>query len=254
MRNLLFEISYRGTNYHGYQVQKNARSVAQTIQDAVEAVCGVREPIVGCSRTDTGVHANAYCFNMKTDCRIPEDRFVIALNHALPPDIAVRRCREVPMSFHARYDCVGKEYLYRLWNSAVRNPFLDGLVSEYRYPLDVPLLHRAAQDFVGTYDFRAFCAAGGKEMDTVRTMEACSFYREEGDMVCFRVSGSGFLYHMVRIMVGTLLEINEGKIPPDSVREIILSRDRTRAGRTAKPEGLYLNRVKYEVEWFGQGV
>ena len=127
MRNLLFEIAYRGTNYHGYQVQKNARSVAQTIQDAVEAVCGVREPIVGCSRTDTGVHAYSYYFNMKTACRIPEDRFVIALNHALPPDIAALRCREVPAEFHARYDCVGKEYLYRIWNSAVRNPFWDGL-------------------------------------------------------------------------------------------------------------------------------
>ena len=252
MRNLLFEIAYRGTNYHGYQVQQNAISVAEVLQDAVEAVVGVREPIVGCSRTDTGVHANSYYFNMKTECRIPEDRFPIALNHALPPDIAVKGCREVPMTFHARYACKRKEYLYQIWNSRLRNPFLDGLASEYPYPLDVSLMDHVAQDFLGTHDFKAFCTAGGKDIDTVRTIDCVSVYRGQENLVCLRVSGDGFLYHMVRIMVGTLLEINEGKIPPDSVRDIILSKDRKRAGRTAKPEGLYLNRVEYGDEWFGK--
>ncbi|MBS7176117.1 tRNA pseudouridine synthase A [uncultured Ruminococcus sp.] len=254
MRNLLFEIAYQGTRYHGYQVQENALSVAQVLQDAIEAVTGSRDDITGCSRTDTGVHANSFYFNMKTESRIPEDRFPIALNHALPPDIAVKRCQEVPMEFHARYHCLRKEYLYRIWNSEIRSPFLDGLVSEYKYPLDLPCLQKATQDFVGTYDFRAFCAAGGKEMETVRTIYEASICREEDDMVCFRVSGDGFLYHMVRIMVGTLLEINEGKIPPDSIREIIEQRDRTLAGRTAKPQGLYLNRVEYGDEWFGKTV
>lgn len=126
MRNLLFEIAYQGTRYHGYQVQENALSVAQVLQDAIEAVTGSRDDITGCSRTDTGVHANSFYFNMKTESRIPEDRFPIALNHALPPDIAVKRCQEVPMEFHARYHCLRKEYLYRIWNSEIRSPFWMG--------------------------------------------------------------------------------------------------------------------------------
>lgn len=254
MRNLLFEIAYRGTNYHGYQVQQNAVSVAQVLQDAIESVVGSREPITGCSRTDTGVHANSFYFNMKTESLIPENRFPVALNHALPGDIAVKSCRQVPMEFHARYQCREKEYLYQLWNSEIKNPFLEGLACEYKYPMDVGLMHQAAQGFVGTYDFKAFCAAGGKEIETTRTVYKASVYRKGEHLVCFRISGNGFLYHMVRIMAGTLLEINEGKIPPDSVRDIILSKDRTRAGRTAKPEGLYLNRVEYGDEWFGKSI
>lgn len=250
MRNLLFQISYNGANYHGYQVQNNAVTVSQTLQDGIEAVLKVREPITGCSRTDSRVHANCYYFNMKTEKKIPADKFVIALNNVLPPDIAVHSCREVPMDFHARYSCIGKEYLYKIWNSPVKNPFLEGLAYHHRYPLDEALLNKAAQEFVGTFDFRSFCAAGGKEMDTVRTIFSCGVQRE-GELVTFRVSGSGFLYHMVRIMVGTLLKVQEKNLPEGSIRQIILGCDRSLAGDTAKPEGLYLNRVSYGGEWFG---
>lgn len=249
MRNLLFQISYNGANYHGYQVQNNGITVAQTLQDGIEAVLKVREPITGCSRTDSRVHANSYYFNLKTEKNIPADKFVIALNNVLPPDIAVHSCREVSLDFHARYSCTGKEYLYKIWNSPVKNPFLQGMVCQYRYPLDEELLNAAAQEFVGTYDFKSFCAAGGKEMDTVRTIYSASVKRE-GEMVLFRVSGSGFLYNMVRIMVGTLLKVQEKNLPLGSIREIILGCDRSLAGNTAKPEGLYLNRVDYGGEWF----
>jgi tRNA pseudouridine38-40 synthase len=251
MRNLLFRISYCGTNYHGYQVQQNAVTVAQVLQDAIEAVIGVREPIVGCSRTDSGVHANCYYFHMKTESRIPQDRFVIALNCRLPDDIAVLSCFEVPMDFHARYCCTGKEYVYKIWNARVKNPFLSGLAYHYPYPIDIEKIRLAASHMIGTHDFKAFCAAGGKEMDTVRTMKQITVERD-GDLVEFHVSGDGFLYHMVRIMIGTFLEVSEGLIEPQNISEILEQKDRSRAGRTAPPQGLYLNRVEYGGKWFEQ--
>lgn len=251
MRNLLFQICYRGTRYHGYQVQQNAVTVAQVLQDAVEAVIGVREPIVGCSRTDSGVHANCYYFNMRTECKIPEDRFVIALNNSLPDDISVLRCVLVPMDFHARYCCIRKEYLYQIWNTGPKNPFLSDLAYHYRYPMDLDRMRLAAKNMIGTHDYKAFCAAGGKEIDSVRTVEQFTIERE-GNLVLFRVSGSGFLYHMVRIMVGTLLEVSEGLLEPEEIPALIESKDRARAGRTAPPQGLYLNQVEYGGEWFEQ--
>lgn len=249
MRNLLFRISYNGANYHGYQVQANAVSVAQVLQDAIEKVIKVRERIVGCSRTDAKVHANCYYFNMKTACSIPADRFVTALNCVLPDDIAVHSCQEVPLSFHARYNCTSKEYIYKIWNSPVKQPFLQNLALHYRYPLDAVHMDCACKEFIGTYDFKAFCAAGGKDMDTVRTICDCQVTRE-GDLVQFRVLGNGFLYNMVRIMVGTLLEVEEQHLAPSEIKQIILSKERHRAGRTARPEGLYLNRVNYGGDCF----
>lgn len=244
MRNLLVNISYNGANYHGYQVQANALSVAEVLQDAIEKVVKVREDIVGCSRTDSRVHANSYYFHMKTECTIPAERFVIAMNRMLPADIAVNTCTEVPLAFHARYSCKKKEYLYKIWNSDVKNPFLKDMVYQYRHPVDIELLNRAAQEFLGTHDFKAFCSSGGKQIPTFRTIYQCEWYRE-GDMVYFRVSGDGFLYHMVRIMVGTFLKINERQLVPEDIAQILESRDRCRAGNTARPEGLYLNRVEY---------
>lgn len=244
MRNLLFNISYHGAHYHGYQVQANALSVAEVLQNAIERVIGVREDIVGCSRTDAKVHANSYFFNMKTTCRIPCENLVVALNHALPMDISVNHCAEVSLDFHARYDCTGKEYVYKLWNSAVKHPFMDKLVTNHRYPVDEVQLHQAAQAFVGTYDYRSFCSRGSKDIETTRTIHSFSVTRE-GEMVLFRVTGDGFLYHMVRIMVGTLLAVQEGQIKPSDIRPIILSCNRANAGQTARPEGLYLNRVFY---------
>lgn len=245
MRNLLVEICYNGANYHGYQVQANGITVAQTVQDAVEQVLKVREPITGCSRTDAGVHANSFYFHMKTERRIPCENLIKALNCALPGDIAVLSCKEVPLDFHARYSCKGKEYVYKLWNAPVKNPFLEHLAAFYPYPVDEGRLDRAAKDFIGTHDFTAFCAAGGKKMDATRTIYDFTV-RREGDLVLFTVRGNGFLYNMVRIMVGTLLKIQEGKIPFDGIPRILKQKNRALAGNTAKAEGLYLNRVFYD--------
>lgn len=244
MHNLLFTISFDGTAYHGWQVQENAVTVQQTVQDALEQICGSRDNVVGCSRTDSGVHANEYCFNMRTECEIEPIRLVGALNALLPDDIAVMNCKEVPYEFHARYDCKNKEYIYKIWNSKNKNPFLYNYSLHYKPQLDEEFLDEQAKHFVGTADFKAFCASGSSVQDTIRTVSNAEVFRE-GEMVIFRVEANGFLYNMVRIMVGTLLDISSGKIPPNSINEIILWGDRDKAGITAKPQGLYLNKVTY---------
>lgn len=244
MRHLLVYLRYRGTSYHGYQVQKNAVTVAQTVQDAVERVFGERLPIKGCSRTDTGVHANRFALTFFTDAEYPPETVVRALNASLPPDIAVLSCEAVAEDFHPRYSCRGKRYVYRIYNATIRDPFREGLALHVKYPLNVQMMDAAAREFIGTHDFSAFCGANGNVADTVREITAASVIRE-GDMVSFSVTGSGFLYNMVRIMTGTLIEAERGKYPPTDIAEIIASNDRGRAGFTAPPHGLYLDEIFY---------
>ena len=244
MKNFLLEISYKGDRYHGWQVQSNAVTVQEKLQDAIESVFGNREDVKGCSRTDSGVHANVFCCNFRTEKEIPAEKIPAALNANLPSDISVKNCREVPYEFHARYDCKGKEYVYKIWNAQERNPFYNKLYYNYKYNIDIDTLNREAQDFVGVYDFSSFCAAGSSVEDMTR--EIYSFRIEKsGDEIFFYVSGNGFLYNMVRIMVGTLLDISSGKIEKGKIKEIIDSRNRENAGFTVPAEGLYLNKVYY---------
>lgn len=249
MRRLLFEIAYAGRRYHGYQVQQNAVTVAETLQDAVEIVFKKREGITGCSRTDAGVHARQYFFHMDTESRIPEEAAVIALNNLLPDDICVKSCREVPADFHARYHVCWKEYQYRIWNGAVKNPFLEGLAARIKYPLDAALMDSCAKEFLGRHDFSAFRSTGGKEGSAVRTIYAASVQRL-GDEILFTAAGDGFLYNMVRIMAGTLAA-PPGQLKAGQIAAAVASGRREAAGVTAPPEGLYLNRVSY-VPWEGR--
>lgn len=244
MRNLLLTISFDGSAYHGWQVQENASTVQQTLQDALEHIIGKRDNIVGCSRTDAGVHANMYCCNMRTESGIGCDKLVSALNAVLPRDISVSDCKEVGFDFHARYDCKSKEYIYQIWNSPCKNPFLYNYSLHYKYHLDEEFLSEQARDFIGTHDFAAFCAAGSSVESTVRTVRSARVERD-GDMVIFRVEADGFLYNMVRIMVGTLIDISRGRIPPGSINGIIESKNRFAAGHTAPPHGLFLNKIIY---------
>ena len=244
MRNLLVTMRYDGTAYHGWQVQENAVTVQETFQNALQAVFGARLPVVGCSRTDAGVHALMYCCNFRTQSTISCEKLPYALNAHLPDDIGVYACREVPADFHARYSCTSKRYQYRLHNSPFRDPFSMHRAAPYRYALDEAFLHRQAQDFLGTHDFAAFAAAGGSVEDTVRTVQDAQVFRV-GDTVYFEVQADGFLYHMVRIMTGTLLGIAEGKLAPGSIPDILRSLDRGSAGVTAPPQGLYLKEVQY---------
>ena len=244
MRNLLLTISFDGTAYHGWQVQENAITVQQTLQDALEHICSKRDNVVGCSRTDAGVHANMYCCNIRTESGIECNKLVGALNAVLPRDVAALECKEVDYDFHARYDCKSKEYIYKIWNSPNKNPFLYNYSLHYKYPLDEEFLSQQAKAFIGTHYFDAFCAAGSSVEDTERTvMNAC--VEREDDMVIFRVEADGFLYNMVRIMTGTLIDISRKKIPADSIEQIILSKNRAAAGYTAPAHGLYLNKIHY---------
>ena len=246
MRNLLITIRYLGGGYHGFQVQENAVTVCQVFQDGVEKLLGRRWEVKGCSRTDAGVHASRFCLSMACDSTIPPMGLVRGLNAILPPDLSVLDCREVPEGFHARYNCLGKEYAYRFHNSLARDPFLEGRVYRTGRPLDEAAMDQAAQAFVGTHDFSAFCAAGGSVEDKVRTIHRAGVARE-GELVTFVVAGDGFLYNMVRIMAGTLLQVGEGRRPPEEVAEILHSLDRSRAGDTLPPWGLFLEQVYYDL-------
>lgn len=245
VRNLKVKTAYCGTAYHGFQRQENAVSVQNILEDRLSRLTASVVKIQGCSRTDTGVHANEYFFSFTTEHPIPCNNIIRGMNSLLPADIAVLDCEEVPMDFHARYSCKGKEYIYKILNRAVRDPFLDGLALHYPYELDIEKMNWAGKYIEGTHDFLCFCGALGIKENTVRTVSLCET-RRDGDIVTLTVRGDGFLYNMVRIIAGTLIYVSEGRISPDELPEIIESRDRERAGVTAKPCGLYLNRVFYD--------
>ncbi len=246
MRNILLKICFSGKNYHGWQVQKNAKSVQSVFQDALKKV--LREEnteIKGCSRTDTGVHANEYFLSFKTNRQISNKRLPVALNHFLPSDISALDASEVPLDFHARYSCKGKEYIYKVWNQRARNPFLNGYVFHYWYDLDITFLNKCANYFVGEHDFTSFCTLDRRNPKSlVREVIEFKIYKEDGFAI-FKVSANGFLYNMVRIMIGTLLKFNKNKIEPCKIHDILLEKDRSKAGPTAVSCGLYLNKVLY---------
>ena len=237
-------ICYDGGDFHGFQVQKNAYTVCEAFQDGVEKVCGSRGKVIGCSRTDTGVHALQYVLRLDVDTPLDAYRLKGCLNGVLPRSLSVLTSEACPASFHPRYDVGEKEYVYRIYNSDSRHPFMEGRACHYVRPLDMELLQKGCACFVGTYDFSAFCSLKSDMEDRVRTISHCHITREE-NLVTFTVRGDGFLYNMVRIMVGTLLWLNEGRISLDKLPEIINSRDRKQAGFTAPAYGLYLNKVIY---------
>lgn len=245
MRNILLTMMYDGSHFHGWQIQDNALTVQEVFQNALFKVIGEKTDIKGCSRTDSGVHANMYCVSFHTQHTIPCKRLVAALNRYLPLSVAVTDAQEVDDDFHARYNCKGKEYIYKIWNSEIRNPFLDGYALHYWYKLDVDLLNEAAKHFLGSHDFTSFCTLDNREKgDFTRTVSNISLKRD-GDMVIFTIEADGFLYNMVRIIVGTLLRVAQGKIKPEQIPSIINALDRSKAGPTAPPQGLYLNKVRY---------
>ena len=247
MKRLLLTLRYDGTAYHGWQVQPNAVTVQETLQDAIEKVTGVRAGVIGCSRTDTGVHAAMFCCTFDTESAIPAHRMALALNMHLPEDIAVYDCKETAKDFHPRYAARGKRYTYRVNNTHYRDPFNDRYAVRYTPALDETLLHTYAQDFVGTHDFAAFCAANADTVDSVRTVSRFSVERD-GDTVLFTVEADGFLYNMVRIMVGTLLDMGAGRLPADAISKALESGDRDLAGATAPAKGLRLEKVFYGEE------
>ena len=242
---VLVKIAYDGTNYHGFQIQDGLPTVFGVFQDALLKILGHSTEIKGCSRTDSGVHAKCYYLSFETDKRLNIPRLPLALNANLPADIRVLEAQQAPDGFHARYDCRGKEYKYYILNSHIDDPFTNKYYWRVPAKLDVERMNKAARHFAGTQDFRSFMAAKSKITDCVRTVYSAKV-EQDGDMVVFTVSADGYLYNMVRIMVGTLVNVGKGIWRPDRVAGIIAAQNRDAAGPTAPPQGLFLTDVYYD--------
>ena len=250
---ILMHISYLGTAYCGYQIQPNGVTIQQKLNEATEALFGFPCDIVGCSRTDSGVHANHFCATVAErkqkgiTTTIPMERLPLAISRFLPNDISVFHAEWVHEDFHPRYDVKYKEYIYRIWNKPYKNPFQSDRTWHYPKAITEDMLRRmneAAHYFCGTHDFTSYMAIDTKITDAVRTIFEAEVTRE-GDVVQFRVRADGFLYNMVRILTGTLIAVAEGKITPEDIPSVTEGRSRTLAGITVPPEGLFLNKVVY---------
>lgn len=245
MKNIALRLRYDGSRYHGWQVQKNAITVAQTMEEALAKVCGERVKLTGCGRTDAGVHALRYCANFHSDCTVPVDRMPLAVNSRLPDDIAVVDAVEVPDDFNAIGSCVKKEYVYKILNSRIPDPFLADRVCFYPQRLDISLMQAAARAFEGTHDFKAVRSEGTQTKTTVRTVYWCRA-EKDGDLITVSICANGFLYNMCRAMVGTMVYASYGKLIPEEIPALLEKRDRRLTGPTMPPQGLYLNRVWYD--------
>jgi len=237
-------IAYKGTGYCGWQVQPNAPSVQETLQTAIEKAFNTKITLTGCSRTDAGVHAKGFVAAIEGNLpNIPPQSLPLAVNPLLPCDISVLSAEIASDDFHPRYNALGKEYVYVIHNSRISDPFCADRAWTFPRHIDEEKANLYCQEFVGKQDFAAFMAAGSKIIDTVREIKYFNC-RREGDKVIFTVAADGFLYNMVRIMVGTVAEKAAGTSLPD-IEDIIKSRDRSKAGTTAPAHGLVLNRVFY---------
>ena len=245
MRNIALILMYNGTAYHGWQVQKTEVTVAQTLERGLSMVCGEPIKCTGCGRTDAGVHAEHYVANFRTNSRIPVDRLPFAVNTHIPEDIVVKAAYEVAEDFNAIGSCIKKEYTYRIYNSRIKNPFYVDRAYFYPKRLDEQVMDRAARAFEGTHDFAAVRSVGTETKTTVRTVYWCDAERE-GDLITVRVCANGFLYNMVRAMVGTMVYASYGKLRAEDIPALLETRDRRLTGPTMPPQGLYMHRIWYD--------
>ncbi len=245
MRNIAIRLRYDGTGYHGWQVQKSEITVAGTIESALSKLTGEKVKITGCGRTDAGVHAESYCANFKSCCSIPAQRLPLALNALLPDDIAAVSAVDAPEDFNAILSCKKKEYTYRIVNSRIRDPFRRDRAYFYPVPLKLDVMSKAAAAFVGTHDFAAVRSVGTETKTTVRTVYYCDIFEQDGE-IRMKVCADGFLYNMVRAIMGTVIYCSEGKILPEDIPELLERGDRRLTGPTVPPQGLYLTRLWYD--------
>ena len=244
MRNIKLTIEYDGTSYGGWQKQKNNITIQQCIEEAIKLLTGEQVELIGSSRTDAGVHAKGMVANFITNSQIPADKFREAINTKLPDDIGIIKSEEVDKNFHSRYDSKGKTYCYTLVNRYEKICIGRNYVYQVRDELNYDLMKEAAKYFLGKHDFKAFKTNGSSVKTSVRTISGLELELKD-DVIKIFVSADGFLYKMVRIIVGTLIEVGKGKIKPESIERIIKNGDRSKAGPCVPPNGLVLEKVFY---------
>ena len=243
---ILLTLSYDGTQYAGWQLQKNAVSVQQRLEEALERLVGRPIRVTGASRTDAGVHALGQRAHFDTDSRIPPEKFPFALNTLLPPDIRVTEGRLVSGEFHARFDAKAKQYTYRIYAAPHASAILRNMTAHIPQRLDIPKMQKCLPVLLGTHDFAAFQAAGGTAKTTIRTIHAAQLKPEDA-LLTLTVRGNAFLYNMVRIIAGTMLDIGMGRCPEDAFERALQSKSRLDLGITAPASGLELTRVEYDL-------
>ncbi|MCX7903673.1 MAG: tRNA pseudouridine(38-40) synthase TruA [Caloramator sp.] len=244
MKNIKIVIEYDGTRYCGWQRQKNGVSIQETIEGAIEKVTGEKIEIIGSSRTDAGVHAKGQVANFYTSSSIPSEKICYAINSFLPDDIVILSSEEVPQDFHSRYNSKGKRYSYTILNRRMPSALLKNYSAHIPYELNFEDMIRASRYFLGEHDFSAFKSTGSSVKGSVRNIRGLDLIKDE-DIIKMYIEANGFLYNMVRIIAGTLIEVGRGRIKPDDIPLIIESKDRKKAGPTAPAQGLCLEKVYY---------
>ena len=245
MKRVKLVVAYDGTNYHGWQVQDNGITIEEVLNRTISELVQEDIKVIGASRTDAGVHACVNVAVFDTESRIPGDKFSFALNQRLPEDIRIQESCEVDADFHPRYADTVKTYEYNILNRRFELPTKRLYAAFCYYPMDIERMNQAAAYLVGEHDFKSFCSAGAQVQTTVRTIYAVNVTKED-DMVHIRITGNGFLYNMVRIIAGTLMQVGTGLMEPEQVKEILEARDRSKAGPTAVAKGLTLVEIRYE--------
>lgn len=245
MRNIQLIIEYDGTNYCGWQIQKNGITIQKMICDSIYKITGENCSLIGSGRTDAGVHAYAQSANFITESKVPINRFARALNSYLPKDIRIVNAIEKDLKFHSRYDAKGKIYEYRILNNLNGTALDNNRVWHITKKLDIDKIKEACKFFLGTHDFTSFSSVNSCAQNKVRNIGQLVVTSEE-EYIRYKIKGNGFLYNMVRIIVGTLVEVGLSRIEPSTIPKIIQNRDRSTAGKTAPPQGLYLKEVLYK--------
>ena len=244
-KNIKLLIEYEGTNYSGWQTQLGVRTIQETIEGAIKKQIGERVNLIGSGRTDKGVHARGQVANFRTNSLIPGERYKLLLKYHLPYDITIMDSEEVHMNFHSRYDATRKIYKYIVFNGDLASALYRNFSYYVPYKLDMDRMIKASKYLLGDQDFASFMVAGTKVHTTIRTIYNIEIFRS-GDFIEFHIDGNSFLRNMVRIIVGTLINIGRGKIDLDQMSSIILAKNRKEAGPTAPPQGLFLEKVFYE--------
>jgi tRNA pseudouridine38-40 synthase len=244
MKNIKLIIEYDGTHYSGWQRQKNGTSIEETVEQAIMKILNEDIKLIGSSRTDAGVHSKGQTVNFTTISNIPVDRLPAAFNSQLPKDIAVTKAEEVSLDFHSRYSSRGKLYTYTILNRKSPPAIFRNFVAHCPFDLNYDLMLYASRYFIGTYDFSAFKSTGSSVKTSIRTISLLELVKKDDTITMF-IEADGFLYNMVRIIAGTLMDVGRGRIPSESIPEIIFSKDRKRAGQTAPAAGLCLEKVYY---------